>query len=144
MDKITLAALVEILNLYRDPHRLTQRIPLLADLSRPIDEINSLAERLLPIFQNRLGARAAVVIEDCKSQIGSGALPLDLLASKAIVISPIAKKGNTDATLQQLAREFRELPIPVIGRINDGKLIFDLRCLENETQLCSQLSKLST
>ena len=144
VDKITLAALVEILNLYRDPHRLTQRIPLLADLSRPIDEINSLAERLLPIFQNRLGARAAVVIEDCKSQIGSGALPLDLLASKAIVISPIAKKGNTDATLQQLAREFRELPIPVIGRINDGKLIFDLRCLENETQLCSQLSKLST
>ena len=142
VDKITLAALTEIVSLYRDPRRLTQRIPLLRDLARPITEINSLAERLLPVFRNSLAVRAEVSIEDCKSQIGSGALPLDLLASKGIVITPTAKKGQTDAALQRLAKDFRDLPIPVIGRINDGKLIFDLRCLEDETQLCAQMSEL--
>ena len=142
VDKITLAALAEVINLYRDPHRLTKRIPLLADLARPVSEINLLAERVLPTFQDTLSARVAVTIEDCKSQIGSGALPLDLLASKALVLKPLAEKGKSDAALQKLARDFRRLPIPVLGRINDGRLVFDLRCLEDESQFLSQLSDL--
>ena len=142
VDKITLAALAEVINLYRDPHRLTKRIPLLADLARPVSEINLLAERVLPTFQDTLSTRVAVTIEDCKSQIGSGALPLDLLASKALVLKPLAEKGKSDAALQKLARDFRRLPIPVLGRINDGRLVFDLRCLEDESQFLSQLSDL--
>ena len=142
VDKITIAALSAIINLYKDPCRLKERIPLLGDLARPIEEINALAERLMPIFDDHLKLRAKVSIEECKSQIGSGALPLDLLSSKAIVLKPIAKKGQTDFMLQKLAADFRQLPKPVIGRIHDGKLIFDLRCLQNETELQRQLSLL--
>ena len=102
-----------------------------------------MAERLLPDFIEKLKNRAKVSIEDCKSQIGSGALPLDLLASKAIVLVPLAEKGQADAKLQALADDFRKLTKPVIGRIHDGKLIFDLRCLRDEEELKQLLEQLS-
>jgi len=142
VDKITLAALSEVINLYKDPRRLQERLPLLADLTRPLSEIERLAEALLPALQRVLGAIATASVEPCKSQIGSGALPLDLLASRAIVITPVAVRGRTDATLNRLARAFRSLPTPVIGRIHDGSLIFDLRCLRDRAGFERQLDKL--
>ena len=99
-----------------------------------------LAEKLCPIFIERLTNIAEVSIEPCKSQIGSGALPLDLLESSALVLKPLAEKGETDAKLQSLARKFRGLSTPVIGRLHDGRLIFDLRCLENESDLVDLLN----
>ena len=140
VDKITIAALVEVLKLYTDPDRLTDRLPLLRNLVRPLNEIQMLAEKLCPIFIERLTNIAEVSIEPCKSQIGSGALPLDLLESSALVLKPLAKKGETDAKLQSLARKFRGLSTPVIGRLHDGRLIFDLRCLENESDLVDLLN----
>ena len=140
VDKITIAALVEVLKLYTDPHRLTDRLPLLRNLVRPLNEIKMLAEKLCPIFIERLTNIAEVSIEPCKSQIGSGALPLDLLESSALVLKPLAEKGETDAKLQSLARKFRGLSTPVIGRLHDGRLIFDLRCLENESELVDLLN----
>lgn len=143
IDKITLAALLEVINLYKDPQRLASRLPLLADLTRPLLEIEALVEKVLPAVQDTLKGKAIVESQSCRSQIGSGALPLDLLASRALIISPIAEKGQTDATLRNLAAAFRALPKPVIGRINDGRLIFDLRCLRDTDEFVGQLSSLS-
>ena len=143
VDKITIAALIEVLKLYMDPDRLVSRLPLLADLVRPIGEIDHLAGRLLPVFAEKLADVAEVSIEQCKSQIGSGALPLDLLESRALVLKPLAKRGETDARLQKLAKSFRSLSTPIIGRLHDGRLIFDLRCLENESQIVGLLKSLT-
>ena len=140
VDKITIAALVEVLKLYTDPDRLADRLPLLRSLVRPLSEIQKLAEKLYPIFVERLTNIAEVSMEPCKSQIGSGALPLELLESSALVLKPLAEKGETDAKLQSLARKFRGLSTPVIGRLHDGRLIFDLRCLENESELVDLLN----
>jgi L-seryl-tRNA(Ser) seleniumtransferase len=41
-----------------------------------------------------------------------------------------------------LADAFRDLPIPVIGRIGAGKLYFDLRTLDDEAAFVAQLDKL--
>lgn len=143
VDKITMAALSAVVNIYRDPTRLTQRIPLLSDLARPLAEIDNLAQLLLPKFKQHFSENVEISLEDCKSQIGSGALPLDLLASKAIVLQPKAEKGESDSALQNLAAAFRALPTPIIGRIHDGRLMFDLRCLRDETILLQQLGQLS-
>jgi L-seryl-tRNA(Ser) seleniumtransferase len=142
VDKTTVAALAEVLKIYRDPDRLHYKLPLLADLARPLTEIDSLARSIFPAFKQKLKTIANVSLEPCKSQIGSGALPLDLLESRAIVIKPLAKKGETDAALQKLAKEFRNLPVPVIGRIRDGSLVFDLRCLLRDSDLVPQLDYL--
>lgn len=142
VDKITLAALLEVINLYKDPHRLTTRLPLLADLTRPLGEIEKVAERACVELEKALAGRATVTVQACRSQIGSGALPLELLESRAVEITAIAKKGQTDATLKALAAAFRSLPKPVIGRVSDGKLLFDMRCLDDEAGFFAQLPKL--
>ena len=36
----------------------------------------------------------------------------------------------------------RRLPLPVIGRIAEDRLLLDLRCLENSAQLLNQLPAL--
>ena len=36
----------------------------------------------------------------------------------------------------------RALPVPVIGRIHDGALLLDLRCLEDDSLLVGQLEEL--
>lgn len=142
VGKLTLAALLAVIDIYKDPHRLATRLPLLADLTRELPEIEQLAERVHKELDRCVGDRAAVEITACKSQIGSGALPLELLESRAIALTPTAEKGERDAALNQLAAAFRNLPKPVIGRIHDGVLLFDLRCLRDERGFLEQLAEL--
>jgi len=142
VDKLTIAALVEVLKLYKDPHTLPARLPLLADLTRPAAEIKALGERLLGPVKDLLGKGVAVSLVDCKSQIGSGALPLEQLDSAALRLTPVADKGARDAALRQLAGQLRRLPRPVIGRIHDGHLLLDLRCLRDADGFLAQLCEL--
>ena len=138
IDKIRLAAIEATLKLYRDPDRLAERLPTLRLLARPLAEIEALAWRLLPAVTAAVGAGFTVAFCQCRSQIGSGALPLDTIASAGLVIHP--KGGNR--TLERLAGALRGLERPVIGRIEDGGLILDLRCLTDEPTFLSTLSGL--
>ncbi|NIO41873.1 MAG: L-seryl-tRNA(Sec) selenium transferase, partial [Burkholderiales bacterium] len=73
-----------------------------------------------------------------ESQIGSGALPLSLIASHGLAIG--AATGKLSGTeLENLASRFRGLAIPIIGRVQEGRLLFDLRTLEDEAGLIDQL-----
>src|SRR5262249_25580950 len=127
VDKITLAALEATLRLYADPDRLASELPTLRLLTRNAQEIEAQAQRMLPALTQAVAAHADVKISACASQIGSGALPVDALPSFAIELIPRVKRKGAAAAA--LAQAFRELPTPVIGRISDGALIFDLRCL---------------
>lgn len=142
VGKTTLAALEATLRLYRDPDRLAERLPTLRLLTRPLAEINALAERLLPAVQTALGSVATVSIEACSSQIGSGALPVERLPSAALVFRPQAKKPGK--VLLALEAAFRGLPTPVIGYIRDDAYHLDLRCLEDkdEARFVTQLALL--
>ena len=44
--------------------------------------------------------------------------------------------------VDKIAKAFRALPAPVIGRIQDGAFLLDLRCLENEAAFTAQLTKI--
>ena len=134
LDKVRLAALEATLRLYADPERLAHRLPTIRTLARPESEIRSLAERVLPAVARQLGAGLQVSIEPVRGQIGSGALPVDLLPSFAI-----AMRGKG---LDRLATAFRSLPVPVIGRITSGALLLDLRTLDDEGEFLAQLSLL--
>jgi len=125
LDKARLAALEHVLRLYLDPDRLRDRLPVLRLLTRPDTEIRATADRLLPRLRDAFPDRP-VAVEPCRSQIGSGALPVDLLPSAALTIG-----GNA---LESLAVTLRALPRPVIGRIATGRLWLDCRCLEPDEE----------
>jgi len=138
IDKIRLAAIVATLKLYRDPDRLGERLPTLRFLARPRAEIEAQARRLLAPVARAVGAAFTVTLCECRSQIGSGALPLDTIASAGLVI----RSGAGGRALDQLAAALRGLTRPVVGRIEDGGLTLDLRCMTDEAAFLSQLSGL--
>ena len=73
--------------------------------------------------------------------IGSGSLPLETLKSAALAVSPIDPKASGHV-LNELAARFRQLPCPVVGRVSEGALQLDLRCLEDEAGFLSNLEQL--
>ncbi|HHC3460000.1 L-seryl-tRNA(Sec) selenium transferase [Klebsiella pneumoniae] len=134
-DKMTLAALEATLRLYQHPEALRDKLPTLRLLTRPAEEIRRRAERLQPGLAAHY-ADFAVSVAACQSQIGSGSLPVDRLPSAALTFTPHDGRGSR---LEALAARWRALPCPVIGRIYDGRLWLDLRCLEDETRFMEML-----
>jgi len=141
LDKIRLAALEAVLRLYADPDRLAERLPALRLLARPVERIRASGERLLPIVEHALCGVAEVGLVETKSQIGSGALPVSLLPSMALALRPTSRRAGS--AVEALAGALRALPIPVVGRIEAGRVLLDLRCLEDETGFIEQLDAFS-
>jgi L-seryl-tRNA(Ser) seleniumtransferase len=141
IDKLRLAALEATLRLYRDPERLTQRLPTLRLLARPKPEIAALAEALRPTLAAALPA-FTITVTDCASQVGSGALPTDTIPSAGLAIRPAEPYASGQAILD-LAAALRALPVPVIGRIAEGAVILDLRCLEDAAAFRANLAALA-
>ena len=140
VDKLRLAGLEATLKLYRDPGRLSETLPTLRLLARPEAEIAAVAERMRGPLAAALAPRYRVAVTGCRSQIGSGALPVDTLPSAGLAVTPEARRGE-DA-LGRLAAAFRALPRPVVGRITAGALVLDLRCLEDEAAFVATLGGL--
>ena len=138
VDKARLAAIEATLKLYRDPDRLVERLPTLRFLARAQFDIMAQARRLRPRLAEMLAPGFLVDVCECQSQTGSGALPLDIIPSAGLAIRSCAG-GNR---LDRLTKALRRLSSPVIGRIEDGKLILDLRCLGDEASFLSVLSTL--
>ncbi len=141
LDKIRLAALEAVLKLYRDPDRLPEALPALRAFVRPQSDIASSASRVLDAIAAAAGKAYCARVTECASQIGSGSLPLETLPSAGIAIAPALRKG-AGRRLEALASALRALPIPIIGRIRDGELVLDLRCLDDEAAFLGQIDQL--
>jgi L-seryl-tRNA(Ser) seleniumtransferase len=113
----------------------------LALLTRNEADIRAACERVLPVFARFAGAGFSARIASCASQIGSGSLPVERLASAAVVLTPAAARG-AGRVVEALARRLRALPVPVLGRISDNALWLDARTLlaADESTLAQQLA----
>lgn len=120
-DKMTLAALEATLHLYEE-ERAWEEIPTLRYLSRTPEEIRSLAERLQESVQPPLHGE----IVPGFSQVGGGALPEEDLPTflLSLIADPIS-----DA---ELSYRLRNCETPVITRTNGGRVLLDLRTVEEE------------
>ncbi|MEN5158784.1 L-seryl-tRNA(Sec) selenium transferase [Achromobacter spanius] len=142
VGKLTLAALEPVLQLYRAPEFLAQRLTTLRLLTRPMRDIQPQAERLRGVLAHAAGPGYAVEAVPMFSQIGSGALPIDQLPSYGLAVRH-AGSGRPGRHLDRLETLLRRLPVPVIGRIADDALWLDLRCLEDrdEAAFTAQLAE---
>ena len=141
-DKMTIAALTALLELYRKPGDLVENLPALALLARKPGDIRRQAQDLVEPLHQRLGERVRVRVVDCDSVTGSGALPNHRLPSAAIELSPAGVAD--DALLRRIAHAFRHLPVPVIGRVHQGRFLLDCRCLEDSAEFTALLDQLET
>ena len=132
LDKMTIAALEAVLRLYVNPDRLPERLPAVGLLARPVSEIAAVADRMLPLVAQVLNGVAFIETVPCRSQIGSGSLPVDLLESTALSIRPLKEGHSSGDLVNKIAESFRALPAPVIGRVQKGAFLLDLRCLIDE------------
>lgn len=132
VDKLTIAALAATLQSYLNQDSIADHFPMLKRYTRTTDELvidaEQLVERLKDIFKD------SVSLDMCESQseIGSGSLPVEMLPSIAIVLTP------KTVTVSDLSDLFRRGKIPIIGRIENDQLMFDLRTLY-ETEIHSLL-----
>ena len=133
---MTIAAFASILKLYNDTETAIKEIPTLRMLNRKKKEIYDTAKKAFKHMNDQLRTIAKVEIVDCKSQIGSGALPIDLLPSWGVSVVPLTP---SDIRLQALNKKFRKLAVPIIGRVSSGRLILDFRCLDEPELFLEQI-----
>ena len=142
VDKLAIAALDGVLRLYLDPDRLAETLPALRLLARRADAIRPVATRLAEALSGCLRNDFVVEVVECRSQIGSGAVPVDVLPSVGVRVSSARARRDRDRHVQALQRALRSLPLPVIGRIEDHALMLDCRCLEDAEPVLASLGAL--
>ncbi len=125
IDKLTAAVLERTLLEYRSESRAIKNIPVLRMMTRKPMDVEQDAKRLKRMLK-RAGFAAEFELRSCESQIGGGSLPLTTIPSTAIAIVP------EEIRVEELEQRLRSLPLPVIGRIEKGKLLLDIRTFEME------------
>lgn len=124
-DKITLGMLEYVLRLYLDESIAKEEIPTLKMILCSLDVLTNKAEELYKnIKRKHFGIN--VEITDTKAIVGGGAFPVEQLPSKGVSISI---PGISAATLEKMLRHSM---IPIIGRIENNKLIFDVRTIQQD------------
>jgi len=130
LDKMTLAAFLATLKLYVTPEQLRDKIPTLYFLTRSTEDIEQVAQSLLPVFEKKLSDRFICRVTELDSQIGSGALPTKTIKSVGLSFEPKGDAG--EQALSELASELRSAETPIIGRIAHHQYILDCRMLRSE------------
>lgn len=125
-DKLSLAALEATLRLYRDER--AAEIPVVRAMTEAPAATKARAEALL----SRLGD-GGFALRGVQATVGGGSLPLAALKSTAVLLPA---KGQGAA---RLLAELRASDPPVIARIEDDRVIIDLKSVQD-----SELDELST
>jgi L-seryl-tRNA(Ser) seleniumtransferase len=123
LDKMTLAALEATLRLATDRDRATERIPVWSMIATPVSTLAGRAEKLSEALRAQLGLNAAAV--PAESYAGGGSAPVCPLPTVAVAVSPpFPTQHGSEASL---ARALRQGDPPVVARVQNGNVLFDLR-----------------
>lgn len=143
LSKLPLAALEATLTLYLKPDLLVRDLPSLRWLTRPQEQVLATAHALLPHLSAALAPRYSVEVVTLSSQIGSGSLPVDRLPSAGLAMAPVLQgKRGTGTALEVLSVALRQLPVPIIGRVEEDRVLLDCRCLDEVAPVLGQLPQL--
>ncbi len=137
IDKFTLAALEAVLRNYYDLDQALTTVPTLRMLTQPSDIIKKRAQRLLRQTRKRAMPVCTLSLLATVSLVGGGAMPEHGLPSWAVAFQP------EQISLTELEKGFRSLPLPIIGKIEDGIFLLDMRTITDE-EIPSLITSLTT
>ena len=135
VDKMTFAALEATLMKYRDPKMALRDIPVLNMIAASEDDMYAKAGRLADAIK-RADPDIAVELVKVEDQIGGGSAPMVRLPGWAVAVRD--GKKSADRT----ERKLRRAEVPVIGRINEDRLLLCVRTIaENEIETAAAAFK---
>lgn len=127
VDKMTIAALTATLSMYLDSENIEQNVPVLQMLSQNEEQLKAKAQRLYDlILQKDRSLSDRIEIVACRSMVGGGSLPMQLMPSYGIKIRPI---GHSTSRLEQ---QLRITEPHVVGRVEEDHYHLDVRTIFDE------------
>lgn len=99
-------------------------VPTLTMLTAASDTIKKKGQAILRRLGGATKQKNVIELRKTESKVGGGAMPEHGLASWALVLHPKSGKAAT------LEKQLRSRDIPIIGRIEDEKMILDLRTIQ--------------
>jgi L-seryl-tRNA(Ser) seleniumtransferase len=136
--RLIYTALEATLRLYGAGKEAIDRLPVLRQLTVPLEELRERASRLAELLSLSLREpRATVYLSQCMSQAGSGALPAQEIPSWGVRIvpnSPYVPIPIAPAlrSAQDLAAALRTGDPAILARIHDDGVLFDVRTMSDE------------
>lgn len=125
IDKLTLAALEATLRLYRDEREAVTEIPTLRMLTIQPKELKAKASSCIRRIRAKAPSSVTLTVVAGNSQVGGGSLPLLDLPTYLIAV---AAAGWSP---QKIDAAFRQCKTPVLGRINKGQYLLDIRTIQD-------------
>jgi L-seryl-tRNA(Ser) seleniumtransferase len=139
VDKLTYAALEATLLAY--VKRDHDAVPVLRMMRLSKDEIARRAEGIVSQVESVQGKSAGVKLElvDGESVIGGGAAPSAVLPTRLIAVT------HADLGADELSARLRAATPPVIARVEEGRVLLDLRTVfpEQDANLATALASLT-
>jgi L-seryl-tRNA(Ser) seleniumtransferase len=139
VDKLTYAALEATLLAY--VKRDHDAVPVLRIMRLSKDEIARRAERIVAQVQSAEGKspRLKLDLVDGESVIGGGAAPSAVLPTRLIAVT------HADLSADALSVRLRAHTLPIIARVEDGRVLLDLRTVfpEQDANLAAALASLT-
>jgi L-seryl-tRNA(Ser) seleniumtransferase len=126
IDKLTLIALEETLNVYRDERKALETIPTLNMIIKSYEDLKIKAKRLYRMISLKEGAGFKVDVVDGTSKIGGGALPLLELRSRLIRLNPVKMSTN------DISEALKSCTPPIIVRVEQGSVLMDVRTIQEK------------
>ncbi|NLM06485.1 MAG: L-seryl-tRNA(Sec) selenium transferase [Tissierellia bacterium] len=124
IDKFTISALEATMKYYYNLDEAVEKIPTLRMITSKKEDIKKRVE----IFKTRLYDinGVEISIEDSLSEVGGGSLPTEKLPSASLCLK---LESISPDKFEQALRKFKT---PIIARIQDEKLLFDFRTVQDD------------
>ncbi len=126
IDKLTLAALEATMIQYLQPENAVSNLRILKALTEPLPAVMRRAKRLLSMLRKAHMEGLLMTVKEGSSLAGGGALPTrDIPTALLSIRSERISSSGLEASL-------RRLEVPIIARIADEEVLFDLRTIDEK------------
>ncbi|MFA4916163.1 MAG: L-seryl-tRNA(Sec) selenium transferase [Syntrophales bacterium] len=126
IDKLTLAALEATMINYLQPEKAVCNLMVLKALTEPLINVAKRAKKLLAVLKRAHLEGLILSLKKGFSMAGGGSLPTCEIPTMLLVIQPARTSASS------IEERLRCLDIPIIVRIAEEQILFDLRTVEEK------------
>jgi len=126
IDKLTLAALEATMMQYFQPERAMSRLRVLKALTEPLQDVDKRAKILLSLLRKERLEGLIISVKKGFSMSGGGSLPTQEIPT---ILLSVVSKHLSPSNLEEC---LRYLETPIIARIAEDEVLFDMRTIEEE------------